>query len=195
MRDFTKTAEPSGGSSTKTGNRFVIQKHAARRLHYDFRLELDGVLLSWAVPKGPSMKPGDRRLAVHVEDHPTDYADFEGIPQGEYGGGTVVVWDRGTWQPEGDAHDAMKQGKRTFTLAGDKLRGRFHLVRTAKSWLLFKGRDEDAIDTVPRVRARTRPSRRRSPGRSSPRASIRNASPRRRCHAGSRSSSAIRGRR
>ncbi len=148
MRDFTKTAEPSGGSSTKTGNRFVIQKHAARRLHYDFRLELDGVLLSWAVPKGPSMKPGDRRLAVHVEDHPTDYADFEGIiPQGEYGGGTVVVWDRGTWQPEGDAHDAMKQGKLTFTLAGDKLRGRFHLVRTAKSWLLFKGRDEDAIDT------------------------------------------------
>lgn len=148
MRDFAKTAEPSGGRPSKGGNRFVIQKHAARRLHYDFRLELDGVLLSWAVPKGPSMKPGDRRLAVHVEDHPIDYADFEGIiPQGQYGGGTVVVWDRGTWQPDGDAHAAMKKGKLTFTLAGDKLRGRFHLVKTAKSWLLFKGRDDDAVDT------------------------------------------------
>lgn len=148
MRDFTRTAEPRGGAPPAAGNRFVIQQHAARRLHYDFRLELDGVLLSWAVPKGPSMKPGDRRLAVHVEDHPIDYADFEGIiPQGEYGGGTVVVWDRGTWQPDGDPHEGMKQGKLTFTLAGDKLRGRFHLVRTAKSWLLFKGRDDAASET------------------------------------------------
>jgi bifunctional non-homologous end joining protein LigD len=147
MRDFTKTSEPSGAEKTKPGHRFVVQKHAARRLHYDFRLELDGVLLSWAVPKGPSMKPGDRRLAVHVEDHPIDYANFEGIiPEGEYGGGTVVVWDRGSWLPDGDPHEAMKKGKLTFTLEGDKLRGRFHLVKTAKSWLLFKGRDDEAID-------------------------------------------------
>ncbi len=150
MRDFTKTAEPSGAEEPKPGHRFVVQKHAARRLHYDFRLELDGVLLSWAVPKGPSMRPGDRRLAVHVEDHPINYSDFEGIiPQGEYGGGTVVVWDRGGWTPEGDPRAAMAKGKLTFTLTGEKLRGRFHLVRTRgeKSWLLFKGRDDDASDT------------------------------------------------
>jgi bifunctional non-homologous end joining protein LigD len=150
MRNFGKTSEPSGDKPIAPGSRFVVQKHAARRLHYDFRLELDGVLLSWAVPKGPSMKPGDRRLAVQTEDHPIDYGDFEGIiPAGEYGGGTVVVWDRGSWQPEGNPRDAVAKGKLTFTLDGEKLRGRFHLVRTKgdqKGWLLFKGRDDLASE-------------------------------------------------
>lgn len=155
MRDFTKTAEPSGKRAPKTrGNLFVIQQHAARRLHYDFRLELDGVLLSWAVPKGPSLSPSERRLAVRTEDHPLDYGDFEGvIPPGEYGAGTVSVWDQGSWQPEGDPHEALKRGRLTFTLDGRKLHGRWHLVRTKpqgtqESWLLFKGRDEAANDNV-----------------------------------------------
>src|SRR4051812_15485608 len=102
MRDFSVTAEPSGASPTAhAGHSFVIQQHAARRMHYDFRLELDGVLLSWSVPKGPSLSPATRRLAVRTEDHPLDYAAFEGIiPAGQYGGGTVVVWDRGRWDPE-----------------------------------------------------------------------------------------------
>ena len=109
MRDFAKTAEPSGESpAAEPGHSFVIQQHAARRMHYDFRLELDGVLLSWSVPKGPSLSPAERRLAVRTEDHPLDYADFEGIiPKGQYGGGTVAVWDRGTWEPEGDAQTAL----------------------------------------------------------------------------------------
>ena len=103
-RDFSKTSEPSGAEVTRPGWSYVIQKHAARRLHYDFRLELDGVLLSWAVPRGPSLNPSDRRLAARTEDHPIEYGDFEGIiPKGEYGGGTVIVWDRGSWTPEGDA--------------------------------------------------------------------------------------------
>ena len=102
-RDFSKTREPRGARGKQRGNAFVIQKHAARRLHYDFRLELDGVLKSWAVTKGPSLVPGEKRLAVEVEDHPIDYQDFEGtIPKGQYGGGTVLVWDRGTWVPKGD---------------------------------------------------------------------------------------------
>jgi bifunctional non-homologous end joining protein LigD len=153
-RDFRRTAEPRGEARAQAGHRFVIQQHAARRMHYDFRLELDGVLLSWSVPKGPSLSPRDRRLAVRTEDHPLDYADFEGvIPQGEYGGGTVVVWDRGTWQPQGDARDAMAKGKLTFALHGEKLRGRWHLVRTrggerAENWLLFKGRDDAASDRI-----------------------------------------------
>src|SRR5947209_3153590 len=102
-RDFGVTSEPSGERATPhAGNRFVIQQHAARRMHYDFRLELDGVLLSWSVPKGPSLSPTEKRLAVRTEDHPLDYADFEGIiPKGQYGGGTVSVWDRGTWEAEG----------------------------------------------------------------------------------------------
>jgi len=157
MRDFDKTAEPSGAkapvharAAAKTS--FVIQKHAASRLHYDFRLELDGVLLSWSVPKGPSLSPKERRLAVRTEDHPLDYADFEGvIPKGQYGGGTVVVWDRGTWTPEGDAQEMMKKGRLTFTLHGEKLAGRWHLVKTKpqgkqEAWLLFKGRDDAAND-------------------------------------------------
>src|SRR5262249_53483480 len=128
---------------------FVVQKHAARALHYDFRLELDGVLKSWAVPKGPSLVPGDKRLAVEVEDHPLEYADFEGIiAAGEYGGGTVMVWDRGTWAAHGDAHAGLEKGNLEFELHGEKLRGRWRLVRTRSrpgekkpSWLLFKSHD------------------------------------------------------
>jgi bifunctional non-homologous end joining protein LigD len=149
-RDFTKTSEPSGAQPSRSaGHSFVIQQHAARRLHYDFRLELDGVLLSWAVPKGPSVVPGDKRLAVRVEDHPLEYADFEGIiPNGEYGSGTVVVWDRGTWQPDGDAGEAVRKGRLTFSLHGHKLRGKWHLIRTKRDsqWLLFKSRDDGARD-------------------------------------------------
>jgi bifunctional non-homologous end joining protein LigD len=153
MRDFTRTAEPSGARARKhAGNSFVIQKHAARRLHYDFRLELDGVLLSWSVPKGPSLDPSEKRLAVHVEDHPLDYGGFEGIiPKGEYGGGTVEVWDRGTWEPESDAHEMMKKGRLTFSLDGEKLHGKWHLIRTKgddKNWLLFKSRDDAANENV-----------------------------------------------
>jgi bifunctional non-homologous end joining protein LigD len=152
MRDFTKTAEPSGARARKhVGNSFVIQQHAARRMHYDFRLELDGVLLSWSVPKGPSLSPSDKRLAVRTEDHPLDYAGFEGIiPKGQYGGGTVSVWDRGTWEPEGDPREGVRKGRLTFTLRGEKLHGRWHLIRTKggddkhDNWLLFKSRDEAA---------------------------------------------------
>jgi bifunctional non-homologous end joining protein LigD len=151
MRDFTKTAEPSGARARKhAGMSFVIQQHAARRMHYDFRLELDGVLLSWSVPKGPSLSPSDKRLAVRTEDHPLDYAGFEGIiPPGQYGGGTVSVWDRGTWEPEGDPREAVRKGRLTFTLHGEKLHGRWHLIRTKgddkhDNWLLFKSRDEAA---------------------------------------------------
>ena len=130
---------------------FVIQKHAARRLHYDFRLELDGVLVSWAVPKGPSYDPADKRLAVHVEDHPLSYGSFEGtIPPKQYGAGTVIVWDKGTWEPIGDPHQGLKKGKLAFTLHGQKMSGLWELVKIAKDgekqepWLLFKKRDEFA---------------------------------------------------
>jgi bifunctional non-homologous end joining protein LigD len=152
MRDFAKTPEPAEDSARGAGNAFVVQKHDATRLHYDFRLEHDGALLSWAVPKGPSLRAGERRLAVRTEDHPLSYADFEGIiPKGEYGGGSVIVWDRGTWQPEGDTDAALRKGRLTFSLAGDKLHGRFHLVRTKPSgkqdqWLLFKSHDDAASD-------------------------------------------------
>jgi bifunctional non-homologous end joining protein LigD len=161
MRDFTKTAEPSGTRAPSTRDSvYVIQQHAARRMHYDFRLEHDGVLWSWSVPKGPSLSPSERRLAVRTEDHPLDYADFEGIiPKGEYGGGTVNVWDRGHWEPEGDPADAMKKGRLTFRLAGEKLKGKWHLVRTRpqgkqESWLLFKSRDEAANENVDIVETR-----------------------------------------
>jgi bifunctional non-homologous end joining protein LigD len=151
-RKFGVTAEPRGRKSRRVGNRYVIQKHAARRLHYDLRLELDGVMKSWAVTRGPSLDPGEKRLAVHVEDHPIEYNSFEGtIPQGEYGGGTVMIWDRGRWVPEGDPHKGYAKGHLDFVLEGEKLHGRWHLVRMRgrdrdrhENWLLIKGRDDEA---------------------------------------------------
>jgi bifunctional non-homologous end joining protein LigD len=151
-RNFTRTPEPEGSPGMKQGWSFVIQKHAASRLHYDFRLELDGVLKSWAVTRGPSLDPGEKRLAVRVEDHPLDYGGFEGtIPKGEYGGGTVMLWDRGTWTPEGDPHEGLRKGKLSFTLDGERLKGGFALVRMPprgrekrENWLLIKQKDETA---------------------------------------------------
>jgi bifunctional non-homologous end joining protein LigD len=134
-RNFNRTGEPRGGRSRTRHPgqlRFVVQKHAARRLHYDLRLELDGVFRSWALTKGPSLDPADRRLAVEVEDHPLDYGDFEGtIPQGEYGGGTVQIWDRGFWAPLPGvvARGALKAGNLKFLLAGERLKGEWVLVR------------------------------------------------------------------
>src|SRR5215213_5633614 len=129
-RDFKITSEPTGGKATQGALSFVVQKHAATRLHYDFRLELAGTLKSWAVPKGPSLDPADKRMAVHVEDHPTDYASFEGtIPKGQYGAGQVIVWDRGTWEPVGDPHRGLEKGHLDFRLSGEKLSGEWHLVR------------------------------------------------------------------
>jgi len=180
-RDFARTPEPAGAAGDAPesaangalgagadasqgplglphadgGLRFVIQKHAATRLHYDFRLELDGVLLSWAVPKGPSLDPRDKRFAARVEDHPLEYGDFEGtIPKGEYGGGTVMLWDRGTWEPEGDPHAGLARGDLKFTLHGVKLKGSWVLVRMHKrsaeegkeNWLLIKHRDSHAVE-------------------------------------------------
>ena len=123
-RDFALTPEPSGATAADgAGNSFVVQKHDATRLHYDFRLELDGVLLSWAVPKGPSLDPAEKRLAMRTEDHPVDYGSFEGvIPDGEYGGGTVLLWDRGTWEAVGDPRKGLATGKLEFVLHGTKLR-------------------------------------------------------------------------
>lgn len=149
-RNFNITSEPQGGTSSGEALSFVIQKHAASRLHYDFRLELDGTLKSWAVPKGPSLDPAEKRMAVHVEDHPLDYADFEGvIPPKQYGAGTVIVWDRGTWVPVGDPHAGYKAGKLKFELRGEKLQGRWTLVRMRgrgderqEPWLLIKEHDE-----------------------------------------------------
>lgn len=151
-RNFRKTSEPEANGQAAQGHSFVIQKHAASHLHYDFRLELDGTLKSWAVPKGPSLNPAVKSLAVHVEDHPLSYANFEGtIPQGQYGGGTVMVWDRGTWEPEGDAVKDYKRGKLSFVLHGEKLSGRWSLVRMGgragedgKNWLLIKSDDTSA---------------------------------------------------
>src|SRR5215210_3946693 len=118
--DFSKTPEPRGAAAKAKGNQFVIQKHAATRLHYDLRLELDGVMLSWAVTRGPSLLPSEKRLAVQVEDHPIEYNTFEGtIPQGEYGGGTVMIWDRGVWIPEFDPHAGLKKGHLDFRLEGE----------------------------------------------------------------------------
>src|SRR3984885_3853380 len=156
-RRFDVTPEPSGKQNGKTNKApsliYVVQKHRASQLHYDFRLEWNGVLLSWAVPKGPSLDPSVKRLAMHVEDHPIEYANFEGvIPAGEYGGGTVMVWDKGTWEPEQpDPQAALEKGDLKFTLHGKKLKGSWVLVRTRgygrssdKSWLLIKHRDEFA---------------------------------------------------
>lgn len=153
-RRFGVTTEPRGAAKPRRARklRFVVQKHRASHLHYDFRLEWDGVLLSWAVPKGPSLDPSVKRLAMHVEDHPIEYAKFEGvIPAGEYGGGTVMVWDQGTYVPEEepDVGKAVKRGELKFTLHGKKLAGSWVLVRTrgyqgGRSWLLIKHRDEAA---------------------------------------------------
>jgi bifunctional non-homologous end joining protein LigD len=158
-RRFDVTTEPAGdgpASGRKSSTlRYVIQKHRATQLHYDFRLEWNGVLLSWAVPKGPSLDPPVKRLATQVEDHPLEYADYEGaIPQGEYGGGTVMVWDTGIWTPEVDDVDAaLKKGDLKFTLHGKKLKGAWVLVRTRfgrnpahPSWLLIKHRDAYASE-------------------------------------------------
>lgn len=163
-RDFKKTAEPSGAGDRKAksrGRRFLVQKHDATRLHYDFRLEMDGVLASWAVTRGPSLNPEDKRLAVHTEDHPLEYGDFEGtIPKGEYGGGTVMLWDEGTWEPlEGEPED-LSEGKLKFRLSGQRLRGNWMLVRIknkdkkdkADNWLLFKERDDHAkVEETPLI--------------------------------------------
>ena len=136
-RDFTQTAEPQGAAAARRSDRlrFVIQKHDATRLHYDLRLELDGVFKSWAVTRGPSLDPHDKRLAVEVEDHPLDYGDFEGtIPKGEYGGGTVQLWDRGYWAPQGmTAEEGLAKGDLKFTLEGEHLHGSWVLVRI-KGW-------------------------------------------------------------
>ncbi|MGH7645102.1 MAG: DNA polymerase ligase N-terminal domain-containing protein, partial [Gemmatimonadales bacterium] len=144
-----RTPEPAGvvaPAPAATGaGRFIVHKHAARRLHYDLRLEMEGVLKSWAVPKGPSRNPADKRLAVHVEDHPIEYGDFEGkIPEGNYGAGAVIVWDRGTWVPLEDPVEGLQKGKLLFDLRGYKLRGRWTLVKIkkgVKDWLLIKERD------------------------------------------------------
>jgi len=150
-RRFNKTPEPGPERKTSEwGNIFVVQKHRATQLHYDFRLEADGVLKSWAVPKGPSLDPTVKRLAMQVEDHPVDYADFEGvIPEGEYGGGTVMVWDYGIYAPENtrSVSQALAKGELKFSLLGQKLKGSFVLVRTReRQWLLIKHRDKYAKD-------------------------------------------------
>src|SRR5947209_15733314 len=132
-RRFDRTSWPSREKPSRPGTLFVVQKHAARRLHYDFRLQVDRALKSWAVPKGPSYNPADKRLAVHVEDHPLEYGDFEGlIPEGNYGAGAVIVWDRGTWTPLEDPLEGLKKGKLLFTLQGNKLHGRWTLVKIKK---------------------------------------------------------------
>ncbi len=192
-RDFEKTPEPAGRPARRPGRalRYVVQKHDARRLHYDFRLELDGVLKSWAVPKGPSLDPTQKRLAVEVEDHPLEYGTFEGtIPQGEYGAGSVIVWDRGTWTPHEDPHAGLRKGSLKFELDGEKLHGGWALVRMKGSeskpqWLLIKERDDavrpareydvteaepDSVNRRPRkarVWHSNRPAARSSTGRAS----------------------------
>nr|WP_314484458.1 DNA ligase D [uncultured Pseudomonas sp.] len=152
-RDFNATPEPNGKPGASKGAhalQFCIQKHDASHLHYDFRLELDGTLKSWAIPKGPSLDPKVKRLAVHVEDHPLDYATFEGhIPEGHYGGGDVIVWDRGIWEPEGDPHEGYSKGKLRFRLQGEKLAGAWNLFRTRlagkkEQWMLVKSNDSQA---------------------------------------------------
>jgi bifunctional non-homologous end joining protein LigD len=151
-RDFGRTPEPQATRKGSDGRQFVMQMHAARRLHYDLRLELDGVLKSWAVTRGPSLTLGEKRLAVRTEDHPVDYLDFEGnIPKGEYGGGSMIVWDRGRWTPQDDPHRGLQKGHLAFTLEGTRLKGLWHLVRIrprkgekTEPWLLMKAEDEFA---------------------------------------------------
>ena len=173
MRDFGATPEPAGRASSATQPRpvadeeagiYVVQKHDASRLHYDFRIALDGALLSWAVPKGPSTSIGVRRLAVRTEDHPLEYATFHGdIPEGHYGAGHVEIWDHGTWTPVGDANEGLASGHLKFDLHGERLKGRFVLVRMksgggdrSENWLLIRERPKEAA--TPRA-ARTRASR------------------------------------
>jgi bifunctional non-homologous end joining protein LigD len=155
-RDFKVTSEPKGVARKNAPKQqliFVVQKHQASHLHYDFRLEWGGVLLSWAIPKGPSLNPAVKRLAMAVEDHPLEYAKFEGIiPEGQYGGGTVMVWDQGTWEPEMDVESGLRNGELKFSLHGKKLHGSWVLVRTKRgpgktehpAWLLIKHRDRYA---------------------------------------------------
>src|SRR5450432_1162274 len=156
-RTFNKTPEPTGGKPAASALHFVVQKHDASRLHYDFRLEMEGVLKSWAIPKGPSMNPADKRLAMMVEDHPLDYRGFEGtIPTGNYGAGTVMVWDEGTYcsrhsdeRPESDRllREGLRSGHLTFVLNGQKLKGEFSLLKLKRGkdneWLLIKKNDEE----------------------------------------------------
>jgi bifunctional non-homologous end joining protein LigD len=151
-RDFAKTAEPEGEVGPRGGYGFIVQKHDATRLHYDFRLELDGVLKSWAVTRGPSLDPDDKRLAVRTEDHPLSYATFEGtIPKGEYGGGTVMLWDKGRWipTPGKDPHKTLDEGHLHFSLQGERMKGEWILIRLkprpgdrTENWLLRKVDDE-----------------------------------------------------
>ena len=154
-RDFSKTPEPGAKRGKAKGNSFVIQKHAARRTHFDFRLEHDGVLKSWAVTRGPSVDPSEKRLAVRTEDHPLEYGGFEGvIPKGEYGAGPVMIWDEGTWEPIGDPDEGLAKGDLKFRLDGKRLKGDFVLVRMKprkedrgrQNWLLIKKRDDYAGD-------------------------------------------------
>jgi DNA ligase D-like protein (predicted 3'-phosphoesterase) len=154
-RNFGKTSEPAGSLPAESGSRFVIHRHSATAPHYDLRLEHNGVLLSWAVPKGPSLNPADKRLAVHTEDHPVEYIDFEGvIPEGEYGGGPMIVWDTGTWAPMGDPDEGLRTGDFKFRLWGEKLKGGWMLARLKpkpgdngkENWLFFKEHDQ-AVDT------------------------------------------------
>ncbi|MGI8705790.1 MAG: DNA polymerase ligase N-terminal domain-containing protein, partial [Sphingomicrobium sp.] len=155
-RDFSKTKEPKGRKLKGKGDSFVVQKHDASHLHWDFRLEMDGVLKSWAVPKGPSIDPGDKRLAMRTEDHPLDYGGFEGtIPKAEYGGGTVMLWDRGRWIPEPgkDPRKTIEEGHLHFTLEGERMKGEWVMFRLKprkgekrESWMLKKVTDEYADD-------------------------------------------------
>src|SRR6218665_4013670 len=163
-RDFSKTSEPAGAVPQSDGTRFVVHKHSATADHYDLRLEHDGVLLSWAVPKGPSLNPADKRLAVHTEDHPLEYIDYEGvIPEGEYGGGPMIVWDTGTWAPMSDPDEALRDGDFKFRLWGEKLKGGWMLARLKPkpgdngkdNWLFFKEHDQ-AVDTETNI-LETRP--------------------------------------
>jgi len=194
MRDFAATPEPSGAwrsrraASMSDGGIFVVQRHEARRLHFDFRLELDDVLVSWAVPREPSMSVGVRRLAVRTEDHPREYAKFHGdIPEGQYGAGHVQIWDRGTWRPAGDPREGLDRGHLKFSLDGERLRGRFVLIRMKsrgeerqENWLLIRERDaEETTKVAPRTRTRVSTRSARMPASSASEGTVERATLRR----------------